>query len=252
VNDQTPGDVGALFAGLWSSSTRRCSTSRGDHQARDRRFDSQRSVSSRLAFPTQGGESLRLRGDHRRRNGCTLRVPSAQDTSSPVLLHETDVQLRCVKRSIVRSPGVKRDAGRYAQILDQPAPPKSMRMLARSRGVSLERSEALPGRQQGVLEGVLGILERSWNDRAWSTTATLPGRSGFWSGAGPRIPCIQLRRSTTTPPSTGSTCALSTRSNPPSPPSGSDSGSRRDPAPAPPKSRWPSSSSSPHRPGGAL
>ena len=40
--------------------------------------------------------------------------------------------------------------------------------------------------------------------------------------------------------------------NPPSPPSCSDSGSRRDPAPAPPESRWPSSSSSPHRPGGAL
>jgi hypothetical protein len=43
-----------------------------------------------------------------------------------------------------------------------------------------------------------------------------------------------------------------TNPNPPSPPSGSGSGSPRDPAPAPPESRWPSSSSSPHRPGGAL
>ena len=49
--------------------------------------------------------------------------------------------------------------------------------------------------------------------------------------------------STTTPPSTGSTCAPPTRSSPPSPPSGSASASPRAPAPAPPVSRWRSSSS---------
>ncbi len=56
--------------------------------------------------------------------------------------------------------------------------------------------------------------------------------------------------STTTPPSTGSTCAPPTRSSPPSPPSGFASESPRAPAPAPPVSRWRSSSSNQHRPGG--
>jgi hypothetical protein len=52
------------------------------------------------------------------------------------------------------------------------------------------------------------------------------------------------------PPSTGSTCAPPTRSSPPSPPSGFASESARAPAPAPRVSRWRSSSSNPHRPGG--
>lgn len=56
--------------------------------------------------------------------------------------------------------------------------------------------------------------------------------------------------STTTPPSTRFTCAPPTRSSPPSPPSGFASESPRAPAPAPPVSRWRSSSSNQHRPGG--
>jgi len=57
-------------------------------------------------------------------------------------------------------------------------------------------------------------------------------------------------RSTTIPPSTGSICARRTPSSRPSPPSGSGSGSPRDPVAGAPASRWRSSSSSPHRPGG--
>jgi mutator family transposase len=50
------------------------------------------------------------------------------------------------------------------------------------------------------------------------------------------------------PASTGSTCAPPTRSSPLSPPSGFASESSRAPAPAPPMSRWRSSSSNHHRP----
>ena len=57
-------------------------------------------------------------------------------------------------------------------------------------------------------------------------------------------------RSTTTPPSTGSTCGPRTRSSRRSPPCGCGSESPRAPAPGPPASRWRSSSSSPHKPGG--
>ena len=53
--------------------------------------------------------------------------------------------------------------------------------------------------------------------------------------------------STTTPPSTGSTCAPRTRSSRPSPPSGSGSEVTKGPARGPPAWRWRSSSSSPPR-----
>jgi hypothetical protein len=52
--------------------------------------------------------------------------------------------------------------------------------------------------------------------------------------------------STTSPVSTGSTCAPPTRSSRPSQPSGYGSGSPRDPARGPPGSRWRSNSSSRH------
>jgi Transposase, Mutator family len=69
----------------------------------------------------------------------------------------------------------------------------------------------------------------------------------------PRSPTTSTccSRSTTSPPSTGSTSVRPTPSSRPSPPSGSGSGSPKAPAPEPPKSRWPSSSSSPPGPDGA-
>ena len=54
-------------------------------------------------------------------------------------------------------------------------------------------------------------------------------------------------RSSTFPPSTGSTSRPRTRSNPPSRPSGCAAGSLRALAHAPPASRWPTSSSKPPR-----
>lgn len=73
------------------------------------------------------------------------------------------------------------------------------------------------------------------------------GRSG--PRRSPRSPTTLTccSRSTTSPPSTGSTCARPTPSNRPSPPSGRASGSPRDPVPGPPASRWRSSSSSPRK-----
>ena len=79
-----------------------------------------------------------------------------------------------------------------------------------------------------------------------TTAPTGPRRS-------PRSPTTSTScwRSTTTPPSTGSTTVRPTPSSRPSPPSGPGSGSPRAPARGPPESRWPSSSSTPPRPGGA-
>ena len=123
-----------------------------------------------------------------------------------------------------------------------PATPRAAVLVAQDRQRPRRAAEVgPPGRE----EGAGGDLQRRGQDpRPQPRRRRSPPSS---ASSGPkrrrRSPTTSTCswRSTTTRPSTGSTCGPRTRSSRPSPPSGSEPGSPRAPAPGPPASRWRSS-----------